>query len=126
MRALALLAVLSLSACATQNLEPGPAKITPVALGELQGSEALIFPDVDVPTAVAGAESYAAQCLKSYRRISEPHGFSLRKSAGEPYLRVMVASVSESSALGIGGTGVTPALKEAIAGSVQGRLRCAS
>jgi hypothetical protein len=134
MRALLLIAAAVLSACASKGVEPisaprvqaDPAQITPVALGELRGSEALIFPDVDVPTAIAGAERYAAQCLRGYRRVSEPHGFALSDGAGQPYLQVMVASVSKSSALGLGGTGVTPDLKEAIAESVQGRLRCAS
>ncbi len=130
MRALVLVAALSVSACAAgAGVEPVstvPAQsITPVALGELQGTEALIFPDVDVSMAIAGAERYAAQCHPGFRRIGEPHGFALRDTSPEPFLRVMVASVSKSSALGLGGSGVTPDLKEAVADSVQGRLRCA-
>lgn len=125
----------TLTACATPRYDPitdpptqpGPPLITPVGMGDLRGTEVLIFPDIDVPTAIAGVEGYAARCLSgpNLRRISEPHGFSLVDAPGEPYLRVTVASVSESSALGLGGTGLTPVVKEAIAATVRGRPRCA-
>lgn len=122
----------TLSACATAPLPPVPAApvqplITPVGLDGLRGSQALIFPDIDVPTTVAAIEGYTARCLadRGLRRIGEPHGFSLLGEAGDPYLRVIVASVSESSALGLGGTGLTDAMKEAIADTVRGRPRCA-
>ena len=126
----------TLSACATAPLppvtatpgQPGPPLIVPVGLDGLRGSDALIFPDISVQTTVAAVEDYAARCLTSRdrRRISEPNGFSLVGGSGEPYLRVIVVSVSESSALGLGGTGLTPAMKEAIADTVQGRPRCAT
>jgi len=125
----------TLTACATAPeprvtalpAQPGPPPITPVGLEDLRGTEALLFPDIDVPTAIAGVEGYAARCLagQNLRRVSEPDGFALMDGPGEPFLRVVVASVSESSALGLGGTGLTPALKEAVAATVQGRPRCA-
>lgn len=128
----------TLSACATAPLPPVPAApvqpapppvapVIPVGLDGLRGSQALIFPDIDVPTTVAAIEGYTARCLadRGLRRIGEPHGFSLLGEAGAPYLRVIVASVSESSALGLGGTGLTDAMKEAIADTVRGRPRCA-
>jgi len=134
----------TLSACATVPQDPvtttvplatvpvqpaptAPARITPVALGELRGSEGLVFPDIDVPSAIAGVEGYAADCLagRGLSRMDEPHGFALMDGGSEPFLRVTVATVSQSSALGLGGTGLTPAMKEAIAATVQGRPYCA-
>ena len=135
MAMLGLIVCTTLTACATQRYEPvtappaqpGPPVIAPLALGELRGTDALLFPDIDVPTAVAGVTGYVDRCLadRGLRRISDPHGFTLRDGPGDPFLRVTVASVSESSALGLGGTGYTPAMKEAIADTVQGRPRCA-
>ena len=132
---IAMVVCVTLSACAsapqgpvtTLPVQPQSAAITPVELGGLEGSDALLFPDVDVPTAIAGVEGYAARCLapQGFQRVGEPHGFSLFGGDPEPYLRVTVASVSESSALGLGGSGLTPDLKEAIAATVQGRPRCA-
>lgn len=134
---LAIALAVTVSGCAGKAVQPGavapvlvnvPPAITPVELGELRGTEALIFPDIDVPTAVLAAEDYAARCFtgRGFRRVSEPHGFSLQDAPGEPFLRVMVASVSKSSALGLDGTGLTPDIKEAIADSVQGKFRCAT
>jgi len=126
----------TLTACATPQyapvtapppVRPQPSTITPVALGELRGADALVFPDIDVPTAIAAVEGYAARCFAEpgLRRISDPHGFSILNAAGEPFLQITVASVSQSSALGLGGTGYTPAMKEAIADTVRGTPRCA-
>lgn len=125
----------TLTACATPRLdpvtappvEPLPSTIIPVALGELRGADALVFPDVDVPTAIAAIEGYAARCFtgQGLSRVSDPHGFSLVDGSGEPFLNITVASVSQSSALGLGGSGYTPAIKEAIADSVRGNPRCA-
>ena len=126
----------TLTACATPRYDPitdpptqvGPPVVTPLALGELEGSDALIFPDIDVATAITRVSSFADRCLASrdLRRIAEPHGFSLRSGPGDPFLRVTVASVSQSSALGLDGSGYTPVMKEAIADTVRGRPRCAS
>lgn len=125
----------TLTACATPRYEPvtappaqpGPLAITPVTLGELRGTDALLFPDIDVPTTIAAVEGYAARCFTGMglRRVSAPGGFSLVSGPGEPFLNVTVASVSQSSALGLGGTGYTPAIKEAIADTVRGTPRCA-
>ena len=110
-------------------LQAGPPAIEPVTLADLRGSrEVLVFPDIDVPTAVDAVEAYAARCLArpGLRRVSEPDGFSLRTGPGAPFLKVTVASVSRSSALGLAGSGLTPAMKEAIADTVSGRPRCAA
>ncbi len=127
----------SLAACATPRIEPvatppvqvePPSSITPVALGELRGTDALVFPGVDVPTAIAAIEGYASRCFtgQGLRRISDPNGFSLVSGPGVPFLNVTVARVSQSSALGLGGEGYTPAMKEAIADTVRGNPRCAA
>ncbi len=133
---IALVVCATLTACATapqptRTVPPAPPSIafTPVALGDLEGREGLIFPDITVQTAYAGVEGYVAQCLggRGLTRQAEPHGFSLIDPAGSaPFLRVVIATVSASSALGLDGTGLTPAMKEAIADTVQGRPRCAS
>jgi len=133
---MSMIVCVTLSACATAPTptitatpaQPGPPVITPVGLDGLRGSQALIFPDIGVPTTVAAVEDYAARCFAGggLRRVSEPSGFALYSGPGEPYLRIVVASVSESSALGLGGTGLTDAMKEAIADTVRGRPRCAA
>ena len=129
MRALLIMALV-VSGCAGREPEPvaiASPSIVPVALTELRGREALVFPDVAVSTAIAGVERYARDCFggKALTREDDPHGFTLRDASAMPFLRVMVAEVSKSSALGLDGTGLTPDTKEAIADTVQGRPRCA-
>lgn len=124
----ALVLCLSLAACATPRIpaDGGSASVTPVSLRDLRGvDDVLIFPEIDVPAAFAGAERYVATCLPTARRENDRSGFSIYRGGRAPYLTVKVASVSESSALGIGGVGLTPDLKEALAATVQGRPRCA-
>ena len=126
----------TLTACATPRPDPVtalpasppvPSAITPVALSDLRGADVLVFPDIDVPTAIAAIEGYVARChaAPGMKRTNDPHGLSLITGSGVSFLMITVASVSQSSALGLGGTGYTPAIKEAIADSVRGNPRCA-
>lgn len=129
---LTLLALVALAGCASPRadavvLTPPVARgFSPVTMGELQGRDGMVFPEISVADAYGRAGGFAAQCLepKGWRRVDEAHGFKMVDAAGVDQLRITVARVSQSSAFGIDGAALDASLKEAVASAVQGRGGC--
>ncbi len=126
----------TLTACATPRADRAvmdpigtdTSGIVPVTLRDLRGADdVLIFPDVPVPATIDAMNAFVARCFPEARRVDERSGLSLYRGLGlSPFLTARVATVSRSSALGVGGSGLTDDVKEALAATVRGRPRCAA
>ena len=129
---------LLLAGCATQkptepvylpDSQPVAIPIEPVTLKDLRGDDVLIFPDIAPKTAADRLKDHLRRCRTrdgGDRFHYDPAGFHIAGPRGERRLALMIAQVSQSSAVAIGGPDFTPAVKEELARAVQGDSRCAA